>query len=128
MPEDTTAELIFPLPYNSEVTAQQQIATREVKFESGKKQVQQLSINPQLTWTINCRGTIDELKKLRAFFEQVGGNTKTFSFIDELGIRRTCRFATNSLSEKVIRDFSSTSETKGIPVGFTASIEIENVL
>ena len=50
---------IFPLPYRFQTVVGVAFATREVVFESQKKQVQQLSINPIEDWQIDVAGDVD---------------------------------------------------------------------
>ena len=118
----------FPLPYVFEVEKGLKFATQEVKFESGKKQVRQLSANAQRTWSISLRGTTEQQKQFEQFCESVGGNTRQFIFVDEFGKEQICRFATNEFNMKVIRDFNSGIETYGFAVGSTANVQIEKVL
>lgn len=118
----------FPLPYNSEVNKTTTYATQEVRFASQKVQVQQLAVKPLVEWEISCRGTMDEFNAISDFFDDMGGNTRTFTFEDESGVDQTVRFKDNKLNLKVLRDFSPTSGTKGIPVGFTGTITLEKVI
>lgn len=118
----------FPLPYQFEVNKTVSYATREVVFESQKKQIQQLAQKPVIDWEIECRGTIDDLRILEEFFDSVGGNTRSFTFLDEYDQPQTVRFKENKLSYKILREFSPTSGTKGTAVGFTATIGIEKVI
>lgn len=118
----------FPLPYIFEVEKGLKYATQEVVFESGKKQVRQLSVNPTRTWAINLRGTPEQQKVFEEFTRTVGGNTRTFIFTDEFGVDQICRFATNEFNMKVLRDFTVENGTHGNAVGFTATVNIEKVI
>lgn len=103
-------------------------ATRTVTFESQKKQVQQVAVNPMTQWKIQCRGTDEQRKTLESFHARCGGNTRVFYFYDENMDQRTVRFAEPKLSTKVIRDFSDANVTNGTVVGFTAEITLEVAL
>ena len=118
----------FPLPYVFEVEKGIKYATQEVVFESGKKQVRQLSVNPKLSWSIKLRGTIDQQKIFEDFVRDVGGNTRTFIFTDEYNKDHVCRFATGEFNIKVLRDFTIEKGTHGNAVAFTANVDIEKVL
>ncbi len=118
----------FPLPYKFDVDRELTFATKTVVFNSNKKQVQQLSINPISTWKINIKGTPEQLDILTRFFNAQGGNTKGFIFIDENGNDVTVRFAEPKLTTKIIRNFDVGSPTRGYVVGFDATVTLESVL
>lgn len=118
----------FPLPYIFEVEKGLKFATQEVVFSSGKKQIRQNAVNPQRTWSISLRGTVEQQKIFEQFCETVGGNTRTFIFTDEFNQDQICRFATNEFNLKVLRDFTVENGTHGNAIGFTASVQIEKVL
>ncbi len=120
--------LTFPLPYVFGVSKDIEFKTTSVVFQSGKKQVQQNSVNPLITWKIACRGSDEQRKILENFHKTVGGNTQSFHFIDENLEQRTVRFSEPKLSIKVIRDFSNVNEIHGTVRGFTADITLELVL
>jgi phage-related protein len=97
----------------------------EVKFNSGKKQVQRHAVNPVETWKITCRGDDTQRKTLKNFWKQQGGNATPFYFTDPDGNQRTVRFSTGTYSGKAIREFDITKDTHGNVVGFTAEITVE---
>lgn len=118
----------FPLPYLFDVDKKTTYSTKEVVFESGKKQIQRTAVQPKKEWTFSCRGDNTQREVLENFFDSVGGNTTPFLFEDENGKQQTVRFSQNGLTIRVKRDYSLSSGTKGIPVGFEASITVERVL
>ena len=115
----------FPLPYLFDVERDDEFSTKTVVFENNKKQVQQSAILPVTTWKINVKGTPAQLQELLSFFNNVGGNTRTFAFTDEFGNDQTVRFADKKLSIKEKRDFNKGSSTNGFVVGFEATITLE---
>lgn len=118
----------FPLPYLFDVDKDTTFATRSIIFESQRKQVQQLAVNPMIQWKIQCKGSIDDLDTLEAFHHRMAGNTKVFYFTDDRLVQRKVRFAEPKLSRKLIREFSTTNVTHGIVVGFVADIVLEVAL
>jgi phage-related protein len=118
----------FPLPYLFLVDKDITFATRSVVFESQKKQIQQVGVNPMTKWKISCRGNNDDRLVLESFQYRMGGNTRTFYFTDENLVQRTVRFADQGISLKLTRDFTTANVTHGTVVGFTADITVEVAL
>lgn len=120
--------LTFPLPYIADVDETSTFATTSVVFSSQKKQVQRKSIVPLDSWKITIKGDVAERDILKTFWNNVGGNTDKFYFTDPTNTQRLCRFAENKLSITDIREFSSSSATKGTIVGFKCDATIELAL
>lgn len=120
--------LTFPLPYIADVDETSTFATTSVVFSNQKKQVQRKSIAPLESWKITVKGDLTERDILKTFWNNVGGNTDKFYFVDPTNTQRLCRFSENKLSITDIREFSSSSATKGTIVGFTCDITIELAL
>lgn len=76
-------------------------------------------------WKIQCKGTNEQRHTLESFHASMGGNTRVFYFYDENLVQRTVRFTEPKLSIKAIRDFTTSNETHGTVVGFTAEITLE---
>ncbi|WP_371380747.1 hypothetical protein [Sporomusa aerivorans] len=118
----------FPLPYVWEVEETSTYATRTVTFESQKKQIQRVAVNPLQTWKITCKGSPEQRLILKNFHDSVGGNSNVFNFVDPDGVTQVCRFAENKLTITDIREFDPTDVTHGKIVGFTAELTIEVAL
>ncbi len=119
----------FPLPYDfrEDIEETSAYATRSVTFESQKRQVQRMAIDPLRTWKITCKGNASQRLILKSFHDSVGGNSSVFYFVDPDGVTRTCRFADPKLTMTDIREYTSGS-TGGTIVGFISEIVIETAL
>lgn len=119
---------VFPLPYLFDVEETSTYATTTIVFNSQKKQVQRHGINPLRTWKIELKGTPAQKQTLLSFWDSIGGNAGTFSFVDPDGNTQTCRFSDNKLTITDKREFNTSSDTHGVIVGFTCEAIVEVAL
>lgn len=118
----------FPLPYRFTMNSTISYATREVVFESQRKQTQQLAIVGIQDWSVEVAGDMKQYKLLQDFFRKMGGNTRLFIFFDEYNKPKLVRFSSNKLNLQVKRDWNHGSPTNGFSVGFTGTVQVETAL
>lgn len=65
---------------------------RRVDMESGVEQVQQIAVNPKITWELPIEGISEDLVSLQAFWNAHALSGETFYYIDFYGVEHTVRF------------------------------------
>jgi phage-related protein len=111
----------FPYKAYGQIEKNVEYINRVIQFESGKKQVQRVSINKPITWKFKLSGLNSERLDLEAFFDRQGGNAGTFYWVDENDTTQIVRFSQSKLPIVVKRE-------AGTPVVYECDILLEKVI
>lgn len=104
------------LKSHGDIKASSDWGGREVKFESGKIQVQRTQVSPDKTWTLTYSGLHKDREYLEKFFDERAGNYEPF-YCEINGVREIVKFANAKIEFDEIRE-------AGKPVGYSTQLTL----